>query len=69
MNFKFKSNKALLISHLKESHSVINEEALKILVTSASHLSKQHTGIITTADESDSAMITTANKFKSENNG
>jgi hypothetical protein len=45
---------------LKESHSVINEEALKILVNSALQLTKQPQQ---SADESDSTMINTNNKF------
>jgi hypothetical protein len=53
--------KVQLLSHLKESHSVINEEALKILVNSALQLTKQ------TADESDSTMINSI-KLKSDNN-
>lgn len=53
--------KKVLISHLKESHSVINEEALKILANSAVHLNK-------TADEiAESTMISA--KYKPETNG
>lgn len=54
-----------MISHLKESHSVINEEALKILVNSAVQLTKATN--LPTADDTDSTMIST--KYKSENNG